>query len=347
MIGKPLVSIGVPTYNRAPMLERALKSLVAQDYPNLEIIISDNASTDDTPQSCARMQEQYSFLRYHRNSTIVPAMENFRKVLLLSSGYYFMWASDDDLWEPGFVSTLVDYLESNDDLVLVAAEAQYMLRDGTKLPFFREGAPFYKLLPHSRLRRLLMIVAHNYGNLIYGLFRREALLTQDGGTILDPVKFINEIPIFLQVAACGAIQVCDRVLFYKATTLPTYLQAAREYGVAPVLDQQQHPAADSQASMLTLDILRHGGSFAGLRKLLRPVEVLLWQLCGRSVNTLLYHARTLTDIRRALWRLQDISFATKLILLIAFTVRLTIHFLKLVVVWQVQDIIRQKARVRR
>ena len=343
MVGKPLVSIGVPTYNRAPLLERALKSLVAQDYPNLEVILSDNASTDDTPQSCARMQEQYSFLRYHRNSTIVPAMENFRKVLLLSSGYYFMWASDDDLWEPGFVSTLVDYLESNDDLVLVAAEAQYMLRDGTKLPFFREGAPFYKLLPHSRLRRLLMIVAHNYGNLIYGLFRREALLLQDGGTILDPVKSTNEIPIFLQVAARGGIQVCDRVLFHKATTLRTYFQAAREYGFTPVLDQQ-HLAAVSKGSTLTGNTLRNRGRSAKLPRLLRSAKVFL-RLYRYSVGVLLYHARTLADIRRAIWRI-DTSFAIKLALLIAFTVRLTVHFLKLAVVWQVQDVIRNRIRVR-
>jgi len=98
--------------------------------------------------------------------------------------------------------------------------------------------------------------------------------------------------------------------------------------------------------MLALDTLRHRGSFAKLRQLLRQVKVLLWRLYGHSVNVLSYHARTLTDIRRAIWRLQDISFATKLILPIAFTVRLTTHFLKLVVLWQVQDIIHQKARVR-
>jgi len=56
MAGKPLVSVGVPTCNRAALLGRALKSLVAQDYPNLEIVVSDNASTDDTTAVCADMQ---------------------------------------------------------------------------------------------------------------------------------------------------------------------------------------------------------------------------------------------------------------------------------------------------
>ena len=343
MAGKPLVSIGVPTCNRASMLERALRSLVAQDYPNFEIVISDNASTDDTPEVCARMQEQYPFIRYHRTPVRVSGFENFRKVLLLSSGYYFMWAADDDLWETTFISTLVGYLESDDNLTLVAAEAQYMLADGTMLPYFPEGRAYYKAVTHSRLRRLLMIMVHNYGNLIYGLYRRGALLTQDGGTVLDSVTFSNEIPIFIQVAARGAIQVCGKALFYKTTSLSTYLQAAREYGFTPVLDQQ-HLAAVSKGSTLTGNTLRNRGRSAKLPRLLRSAKVFL-RLYRYSVGVFLYHARTLADIRRAIWRI-DTSFAIKLALLIAFTVRLTVHFLKLAVVWQVQDVIGNRIRVR-
>lgn len=345
MTGKFLVSIGVPTCNRASMLKRALKSLVAQDYPNLEIIISDNASTDDTPQIYEHIQEQYSFIRYYRTPVRVSAFDNFKKVLLLSSGYYFMWAADDDLWEPNFVSTLVNYLESNDDLMLVAAEAQYMLHNGTKLPFFSEGRIFYKSPSRSQLRRFLMIVAHNYGNLIYGLYRRNALLTQDGETVIDICKFTNEIPIFIQVAARGTIQVCDKVLFYKTTSLSTYLQAARELGFMPVLDQQ-YLAAVSENSTLSIreTTLCNKGRFAKLREFLRSTKVFL-QLCRYSVNLFRYHAWTLADIRRAIYRI-DASFAIKLTLLIAFTVRLTMHFLKLVIVWKVKDAIYKRIRAR-
>ena len=48
MNGSPLVTVGIPTYNRASALTRALESVLAQDYTNLEVVISDNASTDDT-----------------------------------------------------------------------------------------------------------------------------------------------------------------------------------------------------------------------------------------------------------------------------------------------------------
>ena len=47
-----LLSIGIPTFNRAETLKQAVESLLAQDYPNIELVISDNASTDDTERVC-------------------------------------------------------------------------------------------------------------------------------------------------------------------------------------------------------------------------------------------------------------------------------------------------------
>ncbi len=123
----PLVSIGVPTFNRAELLTKCLSTLLSQDYPNFEIIISDNASTDNTPSICNKLQNEYFNLRYFRTTSTIPAMKNFERVLSLSKGEYFMWASDDDQWEPNFISTLISYFESNANLVLVASEAQYML----------------------------------------------------------------------------------------------------------------------------------------------------------------------------------------------------------------------------
>jgi hypothetical protein len=349
VIQKPLVSIGVPTCERASLLERALRSLIEQDYPNLEIIVSDNASNDKTPEVCERILSQYPFVRYSRISTRTPAFENFKRVLRLSTGKYFMWAADDDLWEPNFVSTLVRYLESDRDTVLIAAEAQYMIRDGAVLPFFPEGRAFYDKLPHSKLRRLLMFTSHSYGNLIYGLYRREALFTKNGGTVLDVCKFINEIPIFLQIAIKGNVQVCSEVLFYKSAPLATYLQAAREYGFKPVLNQGQRAAATTQSTLSLQATTSHTTRrFAKLRAFLAslPFLVSLLQWYNYSMNVGSYHIKALTDIRQAIWHL-DISFASKLVLFVTFTKELTAHFLKLVVVWQTKDICSRKIAILR
>lgn len=321
-IGRPLVSIGVPTCDRVTLLERALGSLVAQDYPNLEIVVSDNASTDGTPEVCARMQQRYPFVCYHRVPVRIRPFENFRNALMLSHGRYFAWASDDDLWEPDFVSELVAQIERVDGLMLVAAEAQYVLHDGTKLPFFHEGAAFYGLPPSSRMQRILAISEHSYGNLIYGVYRREALVDESGATVLDACRFFNEIPVFIQVAARGGIRVCDRALFYKTAPLRVYLRAAREFSVAPRLEGAESP--DERFDPGRADLL------------LRAVRCV--------VGALYYHVHTLADIRRGLWRI-DAGLGFRVVLLMVFAVRLTGHFLKLVVVWPLQDILSGRIRL--
>jgi len=341
MAGKPLVSVGVPTCNRAALLGRALKSLVAQDYPNLEIAVSDNASTDDTTAVCADMQARYPFIHYSRNPVRILPVENFRRALSLAKGEYFMWAADDDLWEPNFVSTLIEYLESNDGLALVAAEARYVLHDGTRMPFFAEGRPFYKRPSRSRLRRLLGVVAHNYGNLLYGIYRREALLLHNGGTVLDSCRFINENPIFLHVAARGGIQVCSKALFCKTAVLPTYLQAARECGFAPYLSRPGLAADAGDFRLRAQEMARpQHGSLAAVRWLLKRAGIALSLFCHAMVD-LRYHLGAWADIRRAIFRM-DTGFVTRLIVLVAFAAQLVMHFLKLAVVWQVQDVLARR-----
>lgn len=348
MSDDPLVTIGVPTYNQASRLRKALESLAAQDYSNLEIVISDNASADNTPEVCGAFQQVRPFVRYHRNASTIPAFNNFEKVLLLAKGHYFMWAADDDLWDSTFVSTLVDYMRSDANLVLVAAEAQYMLEDGTRLPFFAEGQAFYRYAGCGPpLPRLLAIAGHNYGNLIYGLYRREALLRRDGHTVMSVCRFTNEIPVFIQVCSRGHVRVCPKVLFYKTAALPTYLQAAREYGVKQVVVQPrvgevaegsktdvEQPASAQPVSVprarRLMGFITRFGTF-GLTR------------CRHSATVYHYHTHALGDIRRAIWTI-DISLPARLVLLAVFTKQLVAHLFKLVVVWQVQDILPRKSR---
>ena len=107
----PLVSIGVPVFNGAATLERALDSLLSQDYGNLEIIISDNASTDHTQQICEAYVRRDPRIRYHRAARNFGSPWNFNRVVELSSGQYFMWAAHDDERASSYVSECVARLE--------------------------------------------------------------------------------------------------------------------------------------------------------------------------------------------------------------------------------------------
>jgi glycosyltransferase involved in cell wall biosynthesis len=102
--GNPLVSVGVPTYNRPDGLRRTLTQICAQSYHNIEILVSDNASpNDDTFNVVGEFQSRDSRIRYFRQTANVGPTENFRLVLRKAAGDFFMWAADDDEWDPRFV----------------------------------------------------------------------------------------------------------------------------------------------------------------------------------------------------------------------------------------------------
>src|ERR1700682_6524394 len=88
----PLVSIGLPVHNAERYLRQALDSLVGQDYPNVEVIVSDNASDDATQQICAEYAQRDARLFYHRVDRNMGAVWNFRRVFELAGGECFMGA---------------------------------------------------------------------------------------------------------------------------------------------------------------------------------------------------------------------------------------------------------------
>ena len=122
----PKVSIGLPVYNGEKYLRSALDSLLAQEYPDFELIISDNASTDGTAGICAEYAAQWPRISYGRNSHNIGMVANFNKVFELSTGKYFMWAAHDDLWSPRYLPNCVQALEQHPDAVLCSSEIVFV-----------------------------------------------------------------------------------------------------------------------------------------------------------------------------------------------------------------------------
>ena len=106
-----LVSIGLPVFNGEKKLSYALDLLIAQDYPQIEIIISDNGSTDRTQDICQKYLIKDPRIKYFRVEKNLGTIWNFNRVFTLSSGNYFMWAADDDWHEQSFISACVRELE--------------------------------------------------------------------------------------------------------------------------------------------------------------------------------------------------------------------------------------------
>ncbi|NQT93334.1 MAG: glycosyltransferase family 2 protein [Lentisphaerae bacterium] len=111
----PLVTVGIPAYNKACRLREALDSLLEQSYLNLEVLISDDASSDETLQVCQEYAQKDPRIRYFRQNSTLGIARNHNFLLQKAKGAYFVWACDDDTRHPDFVSTLVDLLRRYPD----------------------------------------------------------------------------------------------------------------------------------------------------------------------------------------------------------------------------------------
>jgi glycosyltransferase involved in cell wall biosynthesis len=165
----PLVTIGVPTYNGSNRLYRPLESIWAQNYPNLEVVISDNCSTDDTKQVVENICKEHPQTRYIRQEKNIGQMPNYYFLIQEAKGKYFMWLADDDRLEPDFLLRAVDFMEKHNDYSLASGRIQYW-KDAT-LDALEHGFTFEENSPGLRVARFYSRVI--YGGLMHGLIRRE------------------------------------------------------------------------------------------------------------------------------------------------------------------------------
>jgi len=115
---KPRVSIGLPVYNEERFVEETLSSIVAQTYTDFELIISDNASTDQTKEICRDYAEKDPRIRYYQNKQNLGAAWNYNYVFELSGSEYFKWATGNDVCDTEFLRRCVDGLDENPSAVL-------------------------------------------------------------------------------------------------------------------------------------------------------------------------------------------------------------------------------------
>jgi glycosyltransferase involved in cell wall biosynthesis len=173
---RPLVSIGMPVYNGARYLREALDSLLAQDYPNFELIVSDNASEDETEAICRAYAARDGRIRYFRAEENRGAAWNFNHVFERASGPYFMWAAFDDLRHPRCVSKCVEALEANPEAIWCCTGIQFIDENSRPLrdPAV-ENAAQTTPLGRTRAERLLRLTRTVDWYDLYGLIRSSAL----------------------------------------------------------------------------------------------------------------------------------------------------------------------------
>jgi glycosyltransferase involved in cell wall biosynthesis len=169
----PRVSIGLPVYNGERHLRAALDSLLGQTFTDIEVILSDNASTDGTEAICREYASKDPRVLYFRNERNIGGFRNHDRVVGLASGTYFMWAAHDDVRAPECVRRCVEVLDPEPDVVLCFTGSASIDADGRPLPARETAIDAGAARASERFHDLIRM--DHLIEPIYGLMRLEVL----------------------------------------------------------------------------------------------------------------------------------------------------------------------------
>jgi glycosyltransferase involved in cell wall biosynthesis len=172
---KPLVSVGILTYNRPNGLRRTLECITGQTYKNLEIVVSNNCSPESETDDVVReFMARDSRIQYYRQDENKGQTFNFKFVFEKATGEYFMWAADDDEWESSFVDTLLPDLVNYSDISVVMCGIKRVDENGNLFDIIR--FPELTDFNYHQFKFSLFVASHTeISYYIYGLYRSKCL----------------------------------------------------------------------------------------------------------------------------------------------------------------------------
>jgi len=204
----------MPVYNGEKHLRLALESLLAQSYSNLEIIVSDNASTDATNMIVQEFIGRDQRIRYYRQIKNLGPAANFDFTLEQASGEYFMWAASDDLWDKNWVITLLQDLSTKK---VVLAFGQLVSIDEDSGQIIRKFNDFdFSGIRISRLAKYFMTDEYSgKACLIYGLFRTSFLRERKKLSDYTNLDLGADMHFVFDCVQYGYVSINKTVIFYK------------------------------------------------------------------------------------------------------------------------------------
>lgn len=174
MNGTARVSIAIPVYNGGELFRETLDSFLAQTYTDFEILISDNASTDQTEDVAREYAARDGRITYFRNEVNIGLGANHNRVFKQARGEYFKFAPADDVCSPMYLERCVEVLDRDPSVVLTYPKTQFVDVEGNPLDVQDEG---WHLMSESAAERFRYAVRprSHWANVALGLMRREAL----------------------------------------------------------------------------------------------------------------------------------------------------------------------------
>jgi glycosyltransferase involved in cell wall biosynthesis len=172
----PSVSIGLPVFDGERFLARAIESILAQDYGDFELVISDNGSTDATPEIARGFAARDDRVTYLRHEVNRGAAWNYNHLVAITSAPLFKWAAHDDELRPAWLGRCVAALDDAPDAALAYTRRVKIDADGNVVKVSRVRAKSFNsptASPSERFRDVLVKTTSCIE--CFGLMRRAAL----------------------------------------------------------------------------------------------------------------------------------------------------------------------------
>lgn len=202
----PKVSIGLPVYNGEKYLNKTLENLLGQSFLDIEIVISDDGSSDQTQEICKQFVNRDSRIRYFRqNNNFGMPVKNFRFVLDKALGEYFMFASHDDSWDQQYVEELVNMLDSDPNCSLAFSNFKIKNLQGKE----EIKVDVSSSVSGSKFIRYMTRIIDTQPALIFGLFRKKLIKSEDL-MLADHFEFHFGNLMALK----GKIKIVDKYMMY-------------------------------------------------------------------------------------------------------------------------------------
>ncbi|VBB05519.1 s-adenosyl-l-methionine-dependent methyltransferase [Lucifera butyrica] len=222
----PLISVGIPVYNGAQHIGMALDALLEQKHTNLEIIISDNQSTDETLEICRKYAAKDNRIKVFQNKENIGAVKNFNRVFQLAQGEYFMWHSHDDALDPQYLQKCLLSLQDHPEAVLCSSDVMYIDGNGWKLKLHEN----MNTVGQSLSERIFTVVGCRFWSEACGLMRTEKLKK----TSLLTDTYGSDVVLLTELAFWGGFaKVKEPLFYYRDRARPmkeyqTYLNAPNQ-----------------------------------------------------------------------------------------------------------------------
>ena len=213
MNNNPLVSIGLPIYNRPISFRKVLDSLLSQTYINIEINIGDNSENNESE----KILEEYrndNRIKYYKHDKNIGALANFKFVRDVSKGKYFMWVADDDYWDNIFIEKAVEKLENDPEAVACWPQVQFFNDNGV-INYLPSSIYNQNLSDDDIISRLLKLNLQGAWFEFYCLVKTDIAKNFQAGSY----KVMGEDVIFLNyLLLSGKCLMIDEPLFHYCYT---------------------------------------------------------------------------------------------------------------------------------